>query len=172
MHFRRQLCTRGRIHIFKHLEMEAIKEDRKRGILEGGGDLQRGSTRATGLLPRKCSSAFPDVRMAAANDPRRSKRFTTIPAVDNNNTCHNPADGGGSSPLISSQIGNNDVADAPSPRWGPQGPQPPTSPRHHHTNGHTVPLPAENGRPASYANSTVQPSPPPPPPPKISPVWN
>lgn len=28
-----QLCTRGRVHIFKRLEMIAAKEDKKRGIL-------------------------------------------------------------------------------------------------------------------------------------------
>jgi hypothetical protein len=27
------LCTRGRVHIFKYLEIQAIKEDKKRGIL-------------------------------------------------------------------------------------------------------------------------------------------
>ena len=64
-----QLCTRGRIHIFKYLEIEAIKEDRKRGILEGG-DCRR--------LPRK-PSTLPDSRFSA-NDPRR-KRYT----IDNSN---------------------------------------------------------------------------------------
>lgn len=28
-----QLCTRGRVHVFKYLEIQAIKEDKKRGIL-------------------------------------------------------------------------------------------------------------------------------------------
>ena len=28
-----QLCSRGRIHVFKYLEIQAIKEDRKRGVL-------------------------------------------------------------------------------------------------------------------------------------------
>lgn len=60
----RQLCTRGRIHIFKYLEIEAIKEDRKRGVLEGV-DGRR--------LPRK-PSTLPDARLPA-NDPRR-KRYT------------------------------------------------------------------------------------------------
>ncbi len=63
------MCTRGRIHIFKYLEIEAIKEDRKRGILEGG-DCRR--------LPRK-PSTLPDSRFSA-NDPRR-KRYT----IDNSN---------------------------------------------------------------------------------------
>jgi hypothetical protein len=27
------LCSRGKVHIFKHLEIQAIKEDRKRGVL-------------------------------------------------------------------------------------------------------------------------------------------
>ena len=58
-----QLCTRGRIHIFKYLEIEAIREDRKRGVLEG--DCRR--------LPRK-PSTLPDARFASS-DPRR-KRFT------------------------------------------------------------------------------------------------
>ena len=72
-----QLCIRGRIHIFKYLEIEAIKEDRKRGILEGG-DCRR--------LPRK-PSTLPDSRFSA-NDPRR-KRYT----IDNSNgfgSCGNP----------------------------------------------------------------------------------
>lgn len=64
-----QLCTRGRIHIFKYLEIEAIKEDRKRDILEGG-DCRR--------LPRK-PSTLPDSRFSV-NDPRR-KRYT----IDNTN---------------------------------------------------------------------------------------
>ncbi|KAK4028485.1 hypothetical protein OUZ56_017754 [Daphnia magna] len=70
------LCTRGRIHIFKYLEIEAIKEDRKRDILEGG-DCRR--------LPRK-PSTLPDSRFSA-NDPRR-KRYT----IDNSNgfgNCNN-----------------------------------------------------------------------------------
>ena len=28
-----QLCSRGRVHIFKYLEIQAVKEDRKRGVL-------------------------------------------------------------------------------------------------------------------------------------------
>ena len=28
-----QLCSRGKVHVFKHLEIQAIKEDRKRGVL-------------------------------------------------------------------------------------------------------------------------------------------
>ena len=28
-----QLCSRGRVHVFKYLEIQAIKEDRKRGVL-------------------------------------------------------------------------------------------------------------------------------------------
>jgi len=28
-----QLVSRGRIHVFKYLEIQAIKEDRKRGVL-------------------------------------------------------------------------------------------------------------------------------------------
>lgn len=28
-----QLCNRGRVHVFKYLEIQAIKEDRKRGVL-------------------------------------------------------------------------------------------------------------------------------------------
>jgi len=71
-----QLCTRGRIHIFKFLEIEAIKEDRKRGILEG--DCRR--------LPRK-SSTLPDARFLS-NDPRR-KRLT----LDNSNGYPTAADG-------------------------------------------------------------------------------
>ena len=28
-----QLCSRGKVHVFKYLEIQAIKEDRKRGVL-------------------------------------------------------------------------------------------------------------------------------------------
>ena len=30
------LCGRGRVHIFKYLEVQAIKEDKKRGVLTDG----------------------------------------------------------------------------------------------------------------------------------------
>ena len=30
------LCGRGRVHIFKYLEIQAIKEDKKRGVLTDG----------------------------------------------------------------------------------------------------------------------------------------
>ena len=33
IYFPLQLCSRGRIHVFKYLEIQAIKEDRKRGVL-------------------------------------------------------------------------------------------------------------------------------------------
>ena len=62
------MCTRGRIHIFKFLEIEAVKEDRKRGILEGGGDC--GGRR----LSRKPSN-LPDTGRFLSNDARR-RRFT------------------------------------------------------------------------------------------------
>ncbi|XP_059086578.1 leucine-rich repeat and calponin homology domain-containing protein-like isoform X5 [Tigriopus californicus] len=40
------LCSRGRIHVFKYLEIQAIKEDRKRGVLTEGE--YRRSYRKTG----------------------------------------------------------------------------------------------------------------------------
>ncbi|KAI9563885.1 hypothetical protein GHT06_011353 [Daphnia sinensis] len=78
------LCTRGRIHIFKYLEIEAIKEDRKRDILEGG-DCRR--------LPRK-PSTLPDSRFSA-NDPRR-KRYT----IDNSNGFANCNNSGSKQPVV------------------------------------------------------------------------
>ena len=30
------LCGRGRVHIFKYLEIQAVKEDKKRGVLTDG----------------------------------------------------------------------------------------------------------------------------------------
>lgn len=93
-----QLCTRGRIHIFKYLEIEAIKEDRKRGILEGG-DCRR--------LPRK-PSTLPDSRFSV-NDPRR-KRYT----IDSSN-------GFGCCGNNSSNPPN--VVDGPDLRWSQQNNQ-------------------------------------------------
>lgn len=92
-----QLCTRGRIHIFKYLEIEAIKEDRKRGILEGG-DCRR--------LPRK-PSTLPDSRFSA-NDPRR-KRYT----IDNSN-------GFG---VVGNNTNPSNVVDVPDMRWPQQNNQ-------------------------------------------------
>lgn len=42
-----QLCRRGQVHIFKYLEIEAIKLDRKMGITSGG-TLGRKTRRAGG----------------------------------------------------------------------------------------------------------------------------
>ncbi len=28
-----QLCSRGKVHVFKYLEIQAVKEDRRRGVL-------------------------------------------------------------------------------------------------------------------------------------------
>ena len=41
-----QLCSRGRVHVFKYLEIQAIKEDRRRGVLTDGE--YRRSYRKTG----------------------------------------------------------------------------------------------------------------------------
>ncbi|XP_059352731.1 leucine-rich repeat and calponin homology domain-containing protein 1-like isoform X2 [Daphnia carinata] len=92
------LCTRGRIHIFKYLEIEAIKEDRKRDILEGG-DCRR--------LPRK-PSTLPDSRFSA-NDPRR-KRYT----IDNSNGFANCNNSSSKQPV---------VADGLDMRWPQQSNQ-------------------------------------------------
>ena len=43
-----QLCNRGRVHVFKYLEIQAIKEDRKRGVLTDNE--YRRSYRKTGQL--------------------------------------------------------------------------------------------------------------------------
>lgn len=43
-----QLCKRGRVHIFKYLENEAIKLDRKAGILTTTGTLGRRPRRPGG----------------------------------------------------------------------------------------------------------------------------
>ena len=130
-----QLCTRGRIHIFKYLEMEAIKEDRKRGIIEGG-DCRR-------MLPRK-PSTLPDARFSAY-DPRR-KRYTVHDNSSSSNSGYN---------------GNivNNTATAPTASPQPPPPPPPPPPasvvsnsssvvdggpdirwpvsNSHHSNGHT-----------------------------------
>lgn len=127
-----QLCTRGRIHIFKYLEMEAIKEDRKRGILESG-DCRR-------MLPRK-PSTLPDTRFSAY-DPRR-KRYTVH---DNSSSVYN------------GNIVNTGANTAPTASPQPPPPPPPPPPasvsssssvvdgppdmrwpvsNSHHSNGHT-----------------------------------
>ena len=44
-----QLVSRGKIHVFKYLEIQAIKEDRKRGVLTDG-DYRRSYRKTTAQL--------------------------------------------------------------------------------------------------------------------------
>lgn len=66
------LCRRGQVHIFKYLELEAVKEDRRRGHLMDGD----------GSLPRRIGSRTPVDQRPANNghitEPTGGKRPTTI----------------------------------------------------------------------------------------------
>lgn len=66
------LCRRGQVHVFKYLELEAVKEDRRRGHLMD----------ADGSLPRRGGSRTPVDQRASSNghgtDPVAGKRPTTI----------------------------------------------------------------------------------------------
>ena len=72
------LCSRGRVHIFKYLEIQAIKEDRKRGVLTDG-EYRRSYRR-----PTTSTSQLADFRNATAangggsviNADARRKRHT------------------------------------------------------------------------------------------------
>merc|ERR1711878_46851 len=57
------LCGRGRVHIFKYLEIQAIKEDKKRGVLTDGE--YRRSYRKTSQLN--------DMRFGLSADARRKR---------------------------------------------------------------------------------------------------
>ncbi|PSN32796.1 hypothetical protein C0J52_20402 [Blattella germanica] len=60
------LCTRGRVHVFKYLEIQAIKEDKKRGILTE--ELRRAHKKAGHLS---------DIRFAnGISSDLRQKRYT------------------------------------------------------------------------------------------------
>ncbi len=66
------LCSRGKVHIFKYLEIQAIKEDRKRGVLtenEYRRSYRRPTTSAAQLTDFRSSNA------AMSADARR-KRHT------------------------------------------------------------------------------------------------
>ncbi|XP_075721669.1 leucine-rich-repeats and calponin homology domain protein isoform X9 [Rhipicephalus microplus] len=66
------LCRRGQVHVFKYLELEAVKEDRRRGHLMD----------ADGSLPRRGGSRTPVDQRASSNghgtEPVAGKRPTTI----------------------------------------------------------------------------------------------
>lgn len=66
------LCRRGQVHVFKYLELEAVKEDRRRGHLMD----------ADGSLPRRGGSRTPVDQRPANNghvtEPAGGKRPTTI----------------------------------------------------------------------------------------------
>ncbi|XP_045107309.1 DISP complex protein LRCH3-like [Portunus trituberculatus] len=68
-----QLCTRGRVHIFKWLEMVAAKEDKKRGILSTESEFRK--TQAQ--LRKVSSTSCTDFRLVNGFfEPRHSKRST------------------------------------------------------------------------------------------------
>ena len=50
-----QQCGRGRVHIFKWLELAALKEDRKRGVLSSEQEFRKS---------RKSTQAHSDFRWA------------------------------------------------------------------------------------------------------------
>uniref|UniRef100_A0A224Z3K2 Leucine-rich repeat and calponin homology domain-containing protein 1 n=1 Tax=Rhipicephalus zambeziensis TaxID=60191 RepID=A0A224Z3K2_9ACAR len=66
------LCRRGQVHVFKYLELEAVKEDRRRGHLMD----------ADGSLPRRGGSRTPVDQRPSSNghvtEPVGGKRPTTI----------------------------------------------------------------------------------------------
>ncbi|KAK8392678.1 hypothetical protein O3P69_014843 [Scylla paramamosain] len=67
------LCTRGRVHIFKRLEMIAAKEDKKRGILSTESEFRK--TQAQ--LRKVSSTSCTDFRLVNGFfEPRHSKRST------------------------------------------------------------------------------------------------
>lgn len=66
------LCRRGQVHVFKYLELEAVKEDRRRGHLMD----------TDGSLPRRGGSRTPVDQRSSSNghvsEPGGGKRPTTI----------------------------------------------------------------------------------------------
>jgi len=52
------LVSRGRIHVFKYLEIQAIKEDRKRGVLQDNGDYRRSYRKTAQLNDFRFASGF------------------------------------------------------------------------------------------------------------------
>merc|ERR1719225_496283 len=52
------LVSRGRIHVFKYLEIQAIKEDRKRGVLQDNGDYRRSYRKTAQLNDFRFNSGF------------------------------------------------------------------------------------------------------------------
>ena len=56
--FNLQLVSRGRIHVFKYLEIQAIKEDRKRGVLQDNGDYRRSYRKTAQLNDFRFASGF------------------------------------------------------------------------------------------------------------------
>ena len=53
-----QLISRGRFHVFKYLEIQAIKEDRKRGVLTDSGDYRRSYRKTAQLNDFRFASGF------------------------------------------------------------------------------------------------------------------
>merc|ERR1719225_1189175 len=52
------LISRGRFHVFKYLEIQAIKEDRKRGVLTDSGDYRRSYRKTAQLNDFRFASGF------------------------------------------------------------------------------------------------------------------
>ena len=73
-----QLCSRGRVHVFKYLEIQAVKEDRKRGVLTEQ-EYRRSSYRKAAAAAAAGSGAqLGDLRFANGfcNGDARRKRHT------------------------------------------------------------------------------------------------
>ena len=72
-----QLCSRGRVHVFKYLEIQAVKEDRKRGVLTD--QEYRRSTYRKAAVAAGSGSQLGDLRFANGfcnGDDARRKRHT------------------------------------------------------------------------------------------------
>ena len=76
-----QLCSRGRVHIFKYLEIQAVKEDRKRGVLTDQ-EYRRSTYRKAAVVAAAAAggsgSQLGDLRFANGfcNEDARRKRHT------------------------------------------------------------------------------------------------
>ena len=72
-----QLCSRGRVHIFKYLEIQAVKEDRKRGVLTDQ-EYRRSTYRKAAVAAAGSGSQLGDLRFANGfcNGDARRKRHT------------------------------------------------------------------------------------------------
>ena len=75
-----QLCSRGRVHIFKYLEIQAVKEDRKRGVLTDQ-EYRRSTYRKAAVAAAAAAgsgSQLGDLRFANGfcNGDARRKRHT------------------------------------------------------------------------------------------------